>query len=308
MENSMYISYDYYRIFYYVAKYGSFTQAAEKMLANQPNLTRAMKTLEAELGCTLFVRSNKGVKLPPEGEKLYAHICLAFEHIQAGEEEISLNKSFQKGVVSIGATEIALRCFLLPILNEFRTKYPGIRIKISNVSTPQALTLVKNGLVDFAIVTTPMEKNAEMRIAAVKNFSEVAVCGSAYKERICQEAVSLKKLTEFPIISLEKGCGTYGFYAELFEKNGAAFTPDIEASTADQILPMVKHNLGVGFVPEEILRAETSRVWQVNLLEDIPKRNICVVSKKSASLSLPAKELERMMSKDIKESCANSVE
>lgn len=299
MERAMYISYDYYRIFYFVAKYGSFTQAAEKMLANQPNLTRAMKTLEAELGCTLFVRSNKGVKLTPEGEKLYAHICLAFEHIQAGEEEISLNKSLQKGIVSIGATEIALRCFLLPILNEFRAKYPGIRIKISNVSTPQALTLVKNGLVDFAIVTTPMEKSANMRSVTVKSFAEVAVCGSAYRDKVCKSPVSLPKLTELPIISLEKGCGTYTFYADLFERNGAAFSPDIEASTADQILPMVKHNLGVGFVPEEILLAEPGGVWQVNLSEDIPKRNICVVSKKTAPLSLPAKELGRMMSKDI---------
>ena len=134
----MNISYDYYRIFYYVAKYGSFTQAANMLLNNQPNITRAMKTLESELGCTLFVRTNKGVTLTPEGETLYAHISLAFEHIQTGEEEISANKGLQKGIVSIGATEISLRCFLLPILNDYRKKYPGIRIKISNLSTPQA--------------------------------------------------------------------------------------------------------------------------------------------------------------------------
>lgn len=129
----MNISYDYYRIFYYVAKYGSFTQAANMLLNNQPNITRAMKALESELGCTLFLRTNKGVTLTPEGEALYAHISLAFEHIQTGEEEISANKGLQKGIVSIGATEISLRCFLLPILNDYRKKYPGIRIKISNL-------------------------------------------------------------------------------------------------------------------------------------------------------------------------------
>ena len=113
----MNVSYDYYRIFYYVAKYGSFTQAANVLLNSQPNITRAMKALESELGCTLFIRTNKGVTLTPEGETLYSHIALAFDHIQTGEEEIALNKGLKKGIVSIGATEISLRCFLLPILN-----------------------------------------------------------------------------------------------------------------------------------------------------------------------------------------------
>ena len=84
----MYISCDYYRVFYYVAKYGSVSQAAKLLLNNQPNLTRTIKNLESELGCPLFSRSNRGMKLTPEGERLYAHIRVAFEHIEAGEAEI----------------------------------------------------------------------------------------------------------------------------------------------------------------------------------------------------------------------------
>ena len=83
------INYDYYRIFYYVAKYGNISQAAKMLMNNQPNLTRSIKNLEGELGCTLFVRSNRGMKLTPEGEKLYSHIRIALEHTEAGEEEIS---------------------------------------------------------------------------------------------------------------------------------------------------------------------------------------------------------------------------
>ena len=63
----MNISYDYYRIFYYVAKYGNVTQAAKMLLSNQPNLTRVIKTLEGELGCPLFIRNNRGMKLTQEG-------------------------------------------------------------------------------------------------------------------------------------------------------------------------------------------------------------------------------------------------
>lgn len=291
----MNISYDYYRIFYYVAKYGSFTQAANMLLNNQPNITRAMKTLESELGCTLFVRTNKGVTLTPEGETLYAHISLAFEHIQTGEEEISANKGLQKGIVSIGATEISLRCFLLPILNDYRKKYPGIRIKISNLSTPQALSALKNGLVDFAVVTTPTERNNELHEVKVKDFREVAICGEVLQSKFSGMTFALKDLIQYPIVSLEKGRSTHTFYTELFAKHGVSFSPDIEAATADQIIPIVKHNLGVGFVPEQFLYDEPNGIYRLNLKDQIPTREICVVTRKGHSPSLAARELGKMM-------------
>ena len=78
----MNISYDSYRIFYYVAKYGSISQAAKLLMNSQPNLTRMIKVLESELGCPLFSRTHQGVRLTPEGERLYAHISVAIEQIE----------------------------------------------------------------------------------------------------------------------------------------------------------------------------------------------------------------------------------
>ena len=101
----MYISYDYYRIFYYVAKYGNLSQAAKQLLNNQPNMTRAIKNLEAELGCPLFLRTNRGMKLTPEGERLYAHVRIAFEHIEAGEAEITESRTLQTGTVYVAASD-----------------------------------------------------------------------------------------------------------------------------------------------------------------------------------------------------------
>ena len=62
------VSFEYYRFFYFVAQYKSFTKAAEILNNNQPNITRCMNILENELECKLFVRSNRGVTLTPEGE------------------------------------------------------------------------------------------------------------------------------------------------------------------------------------------------------------------------------------------------
>ena len=51
---------------------------------NQPNITRYINNLESELGCKLFIRSNRGVKLTPEGENLFEHVAIAQEHLRLG--------------------------------------------------------------------------------------------------------------------------------------------------------------------------------------------------------------------------------
>ena len=70
----MYVTWDYYKVFYYVAKYQNFTKAARVLGSNQPNVTHTMNRLEEQLGCVLFIRSNRGVTLTPEGELLYARV------------------------------------------------------------------------------------------------------------------------------------------------------------------------------------------------------------------------------------------
>lgn len=94
----MSVSYDYYRIFYYVAKYGSFTRAASILMNSQPNITRTIANLEKELDCRLFLRTNRGVTLTPEGKKLFAHVEIAHEQLQNGELELASEKIFRPEV------------------------------------------------------------------------------------------------------------------------------------------------------------------------------------------------------------------
>ena len=144
----MSVSYDYYRIFYYVSKYGSFTRAASILMNSQPNITRTIANLEKELDCRLFLRTNRGVTLTPEGKKLFAHVEIAHEQLQNGELELASEKNLQTGSISIGVSETALQAVLLPVLQRFRRRYPGVRFRITNHSTAQAVASLKSGLVE----------------------------------------------------------------------------------------------------------------------------------------------------------------
>lgn len=289
----MNISYDYYRIFYYAAKYGSITQAAKILLNSQPNLTRAIKTLESELGCPLFIRNNRGMKLTPDGERLYEHVRIAFENIEAGEAEIIESRNLEKGSVYVASSEVALHCVLLPALKKYRALYPGIRLKISNHSTPQAIDAIRNGIADIAVVTTPTIPSAMLEETTVRKFHEVAVCGERFSE-LAEKRVEFSELLEYPMISLGAHTKSFELYSQFFSKKGLRYQPEIEAATADQILPLVKAGLGVGFVPREFL-GKDGEALVVETAEMLPEREIRIIKRREQALSIAAKELERII-------------
>ena len=289
----MNISYDSYRVFYYVAKYHSFTQAAVVLMNNQPNVTRTIKNLEQALGCKLFIRSSRGAQLTPEGEQLYAHISLAFAHIQSGEEELAISRGLHGGVVTISASEISLRCCLLPILKAYRFRYPGVRVRLSNHSTPQAVAALHETTADFAVITTPVTLSPSLTQTIVKEIREVPICAPAFSG-LLGRSVALSELEAYPLITLGAGTTSHAFYVSVFTAQGVAFQPAIEAATADQIIPMAEAGLGVGIVPEAFIRP-SDNVCRIELQEPLPLRAVCIVKRKGQPLSVAARELERML-------------
>ena len=288
----MNISYDYYKIFYYVAKCGSISQAAKLLLSNQPNLTRTIKILEGQLGCPLFLRTNRGMNLTDSGEKLYEHIRIAFEHIEAAENELTQCSGLESGTVFIAASEVALRCLLLPVLKQYRKLYPGIHIRISNHSTPQAIAALKDGTADLAVVTTPTVHSPSLVQTNVKLIRETAVCSPKFSELTGK--ISLSELKNYPLISLGSDTKSYEFYSEFFKSHGETYLPDIEAFTADQILPIAEADLGIGFVPTEFISA-SNNIKIIDLAEEIPPRSVCLIKRAEQPLSAAAKELEKMI-------------
>lgn len=292
----MNISYDSYRTFYYVAKYQSFTKAAGLLMNGQPNVTRAIKNLEEALGCPLFLRSNRGVRLTPEGERLYAHIAPAVRHIQAGEEAVAADLSLQSGVVTIAASEIALRCCLLPVLGEYRRSYPGVRIRVSNHSASQAVTTLRSGLADLAVVTAVDDQLKGLDQYRVGEIQEAPVCGEPFSF-LRKKALTLRDLAGYPLIGLGPGTASFHFFSQLFERNHLSYRPDLEMATADQILPFVREGLGIGFVPEEFLREGpyTASVYALTLKPPVPKRAVLLLKRENQPLSAAARALDQMM-------------
>lgn len=290
------MNYDYYKIFYYVAKYHSFTKAAHMLMSSQPNMTRAIKNLEQELGCTLLNRSKRTVEMTPEGELLFHHVRIAMEQLQEAENKLQMNRDLDAGIISISASEMALHCVLLPVLQQFRQRYPGVRIRIYNSPATQAMSALQNGVADLSVVTTPVAVTKPLQMTPIHTFREVAVCSGAFPELI-GHPLPFQILAEYPLICLKRETKTYAFYHALFLQHGLTLEPEIEAATADQILPLVKSDLGIGFVPEALIRdyGDHKNIFVLQLEEQIPARHVCLLKRTDTPLSIAAQAMEQML-------------
>lgn len=291
------ISYDYYRIFYYVAKYHSFTRAAKVLMNSQPNITRTINNLESELGCRLFLRSRTGVVLTPEGEQLFSHVQIAQEHLQAGETSLLEAQNLISGHLSVSASEIALHLLLLPVLQKFHQAYPGVHIRVSNHSSPQAISAVKNGASELAVITGPTNISKPLTEKSLLSFRDVLVAGPGFSS-LQGRTLSLEELKHYPIISLGRESMTFSFYDRFFSAHGQLFQPAVEAATADQILPLVRYDLGLGFLPEAYVMDAIARgeVFPVSLQETIPCREVTLILDKSRPLSAASVAFKQMLS------------
>ena len=63
-----------YKVFYYVAKNGNITQAANELMVSQPAVSKSIKTLEDQINTPLFIRKRDGVQLTDAGSTLYKKI------------------------------------------------------------------------------------------------------------------------------------------------------------------------------------------------------------------------------------------
>lgn len=283
------INFEYYKIFYHVAKYGNITKAATALGSSQPNVTRVMKLLEAQLNCRLFLREARGINLTEEGERLYSHVEIAYRHLLNAQEEIC-GPDFQRGgTLEIGTTETALHLFLLNALRDFKSEHPAVRIKIHNHTTPEILKQLIGGKLDYAFITTPFEAPKTISCEKMLDFKEILVGGNQY-EMLRKTPLELKDIKKYPYVGLGRESATYQLYKNFFIEHKVDLEPDMEVATSDLMLPLLTNNFGIGFVPETLALPflKEKKLVQIRIVCDVPGRSIQLAIDRARGRSLAA--------------------
>ena len=290
---------EYYKVFYHVAKYGSLTLAAEQLAVSQPAVSQSMKQLEQALSVKLFERTKKGMQLTAEGALLFSYIEKGYEQMELGEKKLKQMQNMELGEIRIGASDMTLQFFLLPYLEKFHERYPEIRVNVTNAPTPETIKFLKEDLIDFGIVSSPLEEE-ELTVLPVMEIQDTFVAGRRflpYKNKMLDFSI----LEELPLICLEGKTSTRAYLETFLEKQDIFVKPEFELATSDMIVQFALRNLGIGCVVRDFAKQQIDegKLFELRFTQVLPSRHICVVKSQKNGLSAAAKELLMMIEGDF---------
>lgn len=287
----MNISYDWYRLFCAVADCKSITLASEKLYISQPAVSQGIRQLEEAIGCPLFLRTPKGVRLTAEGQLIYGYATAGLRSIDEGERRLREMMRLESGEIKIGASDMTLEFCLLCYLEKFHARHPGVKIAITNNPTPQTIELLRQGRIDFAAVSEPVSCDGFEKIP-VREIRDIFICG---RDFVIPDGVRISDLAD-RLILLEGNTSTRSYLDAEFRKRGFVASPKFELATSPQIVSFASRNMGIGCVVADFAERAIAdgAVRPVAVSDPLPPRSICIVRGEKEH-SRAADELLRMI-------------
>lgn len=281
------ISYELYKVFYYVATALSFSEASKQLFISQSAVSQSIKSLEQKLNQVLFLRSTKKVQLTPEGEILLRHIAPAMHLIKRGEAQL-LDAASTGGQIRIGASDTICRYFLVPYLEKFHKAFPHAHIKVTNATSVHCAELLEQGQVDLIVVNYPNAYlNALTSIRKIKLFRDVFIANQSFS-KLKGHALSFRDLLNYPILMLDRKSTTSEFLHRLFQQHQLDLVPEAELSSNDLLIDLASIGLGIAFVPDYCMPHKSKTLFIVETKELLPARELVIAYNESLPLSKTA--------------------
>lgn len=143
---------------YEVYKEKSFSKAAQNLYISQPALSAAIKKIENRIGCCIFDRSSKVIRLTDAGtEYIKAAETITDIEIQFENYLSNLNQ-LKTGRLSIGASNVFASFILPAIITKFTDKYPAIKVNLIEAASSQLEELLFAGTLDFVLDNYPLDE------------------------------------------------------------------------------------------------------------------------------------------------------
>ncbi len=261
------------RYFVAVAEELHFRRAADRLGVAQPALSRAIQTLEAELGVDLFIRSNRNVQITPAGQVFLdrAHEILSL--MSRATEDVRSAHDGRVGTLRIGYTDFAIAGPLPTLLKDFQERHAQITLKPQHGVTLTQLNRLAEGQLDIGFVTGPVNKDGYDQHPVL---SEAFVCVCADSHPFAsRKAVRLTDLAteDFVHGSSADWQHFYDYLIPLCRRAG--FTPRIvqEAFNTAGILGLVSCGMGVTVLTEKVCAALAPGLVALPI-EDVTERLI----------------------------------
>ena len=251
-----------------VAQESHFTRAAKRLHVAQSGLSASIRSLERELGASLFTRSTRQVQLTPAGQALLIEARRALSATDAAKDAVAAVQGLLRGSVSIGSLQCLHAVHLPSVLASFLAAYPGLEIRLRQGGSGELIEQVRAGSLDVAFVSRPARLPEDVRVVTLASEPLVLACSPehplAQRPQVKLADLEGERFVDFPV-----DWGSRDLVDDVLAGAGVERRVALEVTDVHSLLDLVTVGLGVALVPQYFTE-KTDRARFVELAGDVP--------------------------------------
>jgi DNA-binding transcriptional LysR family regulator len=252
----------------------NFTRAAVECNVSQPALTKAVQTLEAELGAPLFHREGKRVLLTQFARSILPHLHHIISEAEATKTLAESFRLLDQVPIRLGIMSTVGHVKLSRFLANFEKDFQGVDLEVSEARLPELKTKLENGDLDLAVLNP------------VEGFGEGFTVHHLYKERYvvilppehrlsALDSVKLSDLSGEPYVD-RLSCEMREMVMSVCRDRNVTLYARFRSEREDWIQSMVLAKIGFAFMPE--YSVTSAELLQRPLIEPAVTRTIALAS------------------------------
>ncbi|MCO7245599.1 LysR family transcriptional regulator [Halomonas sp. Mc5H-6] len=273
--------------FIQVAELGSFHEAAQRLHLSQPALSRRIQKLEELLEIELLERTTRRTRLTPIGTDFLPRARRMIEEYESSILGIRELATHQKGTVTIACIPTAAFYFLPSVIRGFSEAWPGIRIRILDVSAKEGLEKVTSGEADFGI---NMFSAQSPEVSFTPLLRDPFVLALRYDHPLAdKDHIAWSDLEQVRLITVSRDSGNRMLLDNTLSAEGIRLNSFYEVQHLSTSLGLVESGLGVAILPKMTMPGpDHDTLCSRELPEPSIQRTIGLVRSNSHSLSSTA--------------------
>ncbi|MDT9023341.1 MULTISPECIES: LysR family transcriptional regulator [Rossellomorea] len=279
------------RYFMTIVEEKTILAAAKRLHMSQPPLSQQLRTMEENLGVSLFYRKGRKLVITEAGKALYQHAYQMIKLLEAAEAEVKEIGSGEKGKLRIGVNTLS-DIDLPHILAKYEKKYPNITYNIHQNESSQLIHLLELREIDAALIRMPF--SADNMVKVVLQDEPFYYITSVPTSSI--DTITLEDIVHQPLIlPSTQSLGLYEMIVQSFISIG--LTPNVKAECSDTVLlaNLVEQGFASSIVPHSALQVFKHKEVQLVEIENMNNASYGIVWKKDFYLPKTTREFIRLV-------------
>ena len=233
--------------FLQIAELQSISRAASVLHVAQPSLSRQIQLLEHELGVLLFLRSDKGVTLTEAGHALQERANAVLLQVRQIRDDIGVQSRTPRGELSFGLPPSMYRLLTVPLVCEFRQRYPEVQLLVTEGVSATMHEAVLTAKLDTAVVSD-VEPLSLLRSQLLLR-EQLFLVGASDAGLDMATELPVRELAERPLLLTSRPNAMRVIVERALAEHGHRVKPAVQTNSARLLCELAAQGQGFSVLP-----------------------------------------------------------